>query len=206
MAKQCLRCKREIAKKQKECFVCGSTQNIISYYFGGGMLVVLLIVIASAVSYWFISQANVELHENLEQLDKANAQLMAAEETANQAIEQVKQARQDAELAQQQANQETQVNNQTNAEIAEAKEKALEAQKNVNWLSKQNKDFKAEVQRLTEQLEAAQQAQSTSQLSESQIADRINTASQADKAQIQTLQTEIASLKQQLLALQTPNQ
>ncbi|MBV1911724.1 MAG: hypothetical protein KUG78_20700 [Kangiellaceae bacterium] len=202
MAKNCLNCKREIAQGQKECYVCGSSQNIISHYFGSSILILLLVLVSAAISFWFITKANSQVESNLVKLNLAQSQIADAEQKATAALNQLKQFQASAEQAEIQQAQNTESSQQVEGLLAAAEKKAVESQRNVNWLAKQNKQLKAEVEQLTAQVTNAhqtlQQSQQSSQLNQQQLNDQVALATQADKTRIQSLETELEALKQQM--------
>ncbi len=207
MAKRCISCKRDLAKGQKTCFVCGSSQNIISYYFSSGVFILSVMLVAALISYWYVQQANKEIDNSLIKLELAQQQIEQAESRANLALSQLKslqqqtaQAKNEGQEAAKQA-----LNQQAQAQIAAAEKKAEDAQKNVNWLSRQNTQLKQQVETLTQQLADAQQANQSNQglFTEAQVNQRIQQAQQADAVLIQGLREQLQNVQQQLAALET---
>ncbi len=77
MSTRCIGCKREISKKQKDCYICGSSQNYLSYYSNNIIMLAIVVIVVGWISNRIIetkieSYQNSQLLENQESVKKFN--------------------------------------------------------------------------------------------------------------------------------------
>lgn len=162
MVNQCRGCKRELARDQKTCYQCGSSQNYFRYHLKTVFFILTLSVIFSAISYWYVDKtvkaielekaqisdsknevANLQLNQVETELAQAKnlaleheAKLIKAVEETNQLKLQLKKIKQ---------------------ELVDAENKTIETEKKAGWLLKLNRQLKEEVSTLTAKLPADEQ-------------------------------------------------
>jgi len=147
MSTRCIGCKREIAKKQKDCYICGASQNYLSHYSNNIIALVIVIVSAGLISNKIVdikieSYKNAQLLNNQESaikfdaiksgLNKQISTLESSKELAKYEIEELK-----ASI--------TEGSSSSNDTL-----KALEKEKaRSKWLSRENWGFSSKIKELT---------------------------------------------------------
>lgn len=161
MIKKCRACKREIAKDQKSCYICGAQQSFIGYHQKTALVVLVLVASCAAAGYWY-------LDKNIQEIKLAKVQASESQsETIQLKIEQLEnqllQSNQkilDSEtnltiVNQQNSELKTQLE-QALQKITEAENKAIEAEKKSGWVLKLNRQLKEEINALSAKAPAAE--------------------------------------------------
>lgn len=158
MTKQCRSCKREIAKGQSVCYICGSKQSFISHHILSILFTFGLIGTVSATSYWYVEQsaqqAITEQAKIVEAIkSESNKELQSLQQELDQANHALKLAKTNAD----------QVNNaatDTNLKTQKIEERAKKAEARAAWLSKENRRFKKKVKELNQKISDMQKPKS----------------------------------------------
>jgi len=173
MTKQCRSCKREIAKGQSVCYICGSKQSFISHHIVSILFTFGLIGTVSAASYWYIEQSSqqsiLDSAKIIESIKSESSQklqdLQLALDQANQALE----------LAKTNAAQASNAATDTNLKTQEIEERAKKAESRATWLSKENRRFKNKVKELNDKISDMQKSNTT--INANQAANSISSSS-----------------------------
>lgn len=201
MAKHCIACKREIAKGQQECYICGSSQSYLRFYLKGVVFLFLLLGALGWVGYGYINQMAqqaeaekaIQIESNMQVAAKKIEELESLLVRANQHIQKVEvNTVQSSEAA-----------DEEKLKLEDAEKRAKKAEERAGWLSRENRRFKAKVEELTEQLSSAKNATKISDPPPSAINPQLDTLKQelaGYESQRQTLVNNIASEKSQLEA------
>jgi len=166
MTKQCRSCKREIAKGQSICYICGSQQSFIRHHITNILLTFSLIGTVSAASYWYIDQSAKQADlDRLRLIESINAEF--AKKTQSLQL-QLEQANQKIELAKTHAAQASNASTDINLKTEATEKRAKKAEERATWLSKENRRFKAKIKELNNKISDIQKASQTNQQQTSQ--------------------------------------
>ena len=150
MKNQCIGCKREISRQQKNCYVCGSSQNYIRYHIKSLILIAVLLIGQTAYGYWYLGEVSEQnklkiatiIETQTNQIDSKIEQMKILLQQANDEVDRYK-------------------SNSTQAEESVAQEKlkfnsiekrAVDAESRARWLSTENRRFQAKIKSLSDEL------------------------------------------------------
>jgi len=156
MAKHCIACKREIPQGQQECYICGSTQNLVRYYLKSVIVFFLLLGVSAWFGYGYIdktakqavAEKAIQTESKMQVAAKRIEELESLLEQANQHIQKVEV---NTALSSEAADEEK-------LKFDDAEKRTKKAEERASWLSKENRRFKAKVKELTDQLSSARNA------------------------------------------------
>ena len=184
MKNRCIGCKREIAKGQQQCYVCGLSQSYLRLYLIRGLIFFIILGMSAGIARWYanlsvegIKAENVALlaasdEQSMQQIRRLEAKLKTANETLTS--------------IQKSSTQSSEINNQFKLGLDEANVRAVKAEERASWLSKENRRFKAKIKELSEQV---------SRLKDDQEAAKASTE------QLSLLKSELTVLEKQRLDL-----
>lgn len=155
MSTRCIGCKREIEKKQKSCYICGSSQNYLSYYSNHIIALLTVIIGAGWISSKIIETKvedfqNAQLLNNQESITKfdkiqldLNKQILSLENSRNSAQSEIEELKASI-LAGSSSSSETLIT----LEKEQARSK---------WLGKENRKFSSKIKDLTNHIAKLEQ-------------------------------------------------
>ncbi|MFT6734546.1 MAG: TolA-binding protein [Polaribacter sp.] len=158
MSARCIGCKREIAEKQKICYICGSSQNHLSFYSNNIIALLIVITIASWVSKEIIetkveSLRNTQLLNSQESVDKFDQ----IQSELSQQITTLENYKELAQLEIEKLRSSIELGSSSSSETLEILEKEKARSK---WLSKENRKFSSKIKDLTNHIANLEQKNS----------------------------------------------
>jgi len=150
MANQCIGCKREISRKQKNCYICGSSQNYIRHHIKSILLVATLLIGQITYGYWYLGQIVEQTEIKMAELSKVEAnktdsQLEKLRILLQQANDEVERFKSNSTQAKESIAQEK-------LKFDEVEKKASDAESRARWLNKENRKFQAKIKELSDEL------------------------------------------------------
>ncbi len=155
MANNCINCKREIAKGQSKCYICGSSQNYLSYYLNRILISIVLLSLLAALSFWYVDKTAKakQLHQaQLASVKKQeiDSRVQELQIQLDQANDKIRQAEANAELN-------TSTDAQVKVKLDELEARATKAEERAGWLGRENRRFKAKVKELNDKITTSKQ-------------------------------------------------
>ncbi|TQV87624.1 hypothetical protein [Aliikangiella coralliicola] len=197
MKNRCIGCKREIAKGQRECHICGSSQSFVRYHMKSGIIFLLLLGSLAWAAQWYINtstkQAELKTNSLVEKktaqanarIQQLEAMLEAVNEKLAQADEKIKQA--EASVSEN-SSQTNKLTAQLKSKLDDAEKRAKKQEDRAGWLSRENRQLKAQIKKLSDENQQSKQ-------------ENLTTGS-VEK----TTNTTIASLRQNLVTFENQKQ
>ncbi|PHS16314.1 MAG: hypothetical protein COA86_11775 [Kangiella sp.] len=147
MSTRCIGCKREIAKKQKDCYICGSSQNYLSHYSNNIIAIVILIVSAGIISNKIVD-AKLENYRNTQLLNNQESVIKfdTIKSELNKQISNLKNSRYIAQSEIEELKASIAVGSSSSSDTLKALEKEKARSK---WLSRENWGFSSKIKELT---------------------------------------------------------
>ena len=150
MTSRCISCKREIAKSQKDCYICGSQQNYFIYYLKPLFSIFILLLVVAWFANGELDKRILDFQANQENEKLQNAiQVGKDEERLNDNVNLLKVENEALK---------DKINLQ-NLEIAKGSSNSSDNQKlldkekgRTNWLRKENSRFAVKIKSLTEHI------------------------------------------------------
>ena len=147
MSARCIGCKREIAKKQKNCYICGSSQNYLSHYSNNVIALVIVIICAGLISNKIVESKTTEFR-NTQLLNKQEsvAEFDAIKSELNKQISSLENFRDIAQSEIEALKASIAVGSSSSNDTLKALEKEKARSK---WLSRENWGFSSKIKELT---------------------------------------------------------
>ena len=147
MSTRCIGCKREIAKKQKDCYICGSSQNYLSHYSNNIIALVIVIVSAGLISNKIVD-TKIENYRNA-QLSNKQESVIDFNTIKSELNEQISILENSRDIAQSEI-EELKASIAVGSSSSNDTLKALEKEKaRSKWLSRENWGFSSKIKELT---------------------------------------------------------
>lgn len=163
MLSHCINCKREIAKGQQHCPLCGSPQSYLNYYKKSILFGLVLFGGMAAASFWYIKQQAhqhrldiIQLTEN--QVKRSEGRVQELERQLQQIKQKLVLAEQQTSVAQMALSKSVKAVTEIQVKLNDAEKIAIKAEGRASWLNKENKRFKAELKSLTNRAPVPEQS------------------------------------------------
>lgn len=146
MSNYCIGCKRELAKGQEDCHICGAPQSYFKFYFKSGLFFIIAMTSVAAYGFWYVEQVSLKLE--IEKNNQATTISAEFNEKINQLELSLAKVQEELQQSKEAGSEVSKAADQEKEKLAAVEERATKAEARASWLSKENSRFRNQIAQL----------------------------------------------------------